>query len=84
AFVGAKVNQKWDTKKVQLILVILLIIEDCFIVYLMITNPCADLTNELKGLTGWKLAVFIAFDFKLGMLMSMGLGNYATYLIFFS
>ncbi len=84
AFVGAKVTQKWDTKKVQRILGILLIIAACFMVYRMITNPGADLTNEVKGLTGWKLAVGIAFDFMVGMLMSMGLGNYAPELIFFS
>ncbi len=84
AFVGAKVTQKWDTKKVQRILGILLIIATCFMVYRMITNPGADLTNEVKGLTGWKLAVGIAFDFMVGMLMSMGLGNYAPELIFFS
>ncbi|HEM4571760.1 TPA: sulfite exporter TauE/SafE family protein [Streptococcus suis] len=84
AFVGAKVTQKWDTKKVQRILGILLIIVACFMVYRMITNPGADLTNEVKGLTGWKLAVGIAFDFMVGMLMSMGLGNYAPELIFFS
>ncbi|WP_024410570.1 sulfite exporter TauE/SafE family protein [Streptococcus suis] len=84
AFVGAKVTQKWDTKKVQRILGILLIIAACFMVYHMITNPGADLTNEVKGLTGWKLAVGIAFDFMVGMLMSMGLGNYAPELIFFS
>ncbi|HEM5088966.1 TPA: sulfite exporter TauE/SafE family protein [Streptococcus suis] len=84
AFVGAKVTQKWDTKKVQRILGILLIIAACFMVYRMIINPGADLTNEVKGLTGWKLAVGIAFDFMVGMLMSMGLGNYAPELIFFS
>lgn len=84
AFVGARVTQKWDTKKVQRILGILLIIAACFMVYRMITNPGADLTNEIKGLTGWKLVVGIAFDFLVGMLMSMGLGNYAPELIFFS
>ncbi|MFI3056781.1 TSUP family transporter [Streptococcus sp. 2020WUSS084] len=84
AFVGAKVTQKWDTKKVQRILGILLIIAACFMVYRMITNPGAALTNEVKGLTGWKLAVGIVFDFMVGMLMSMGLGNYAPELIFFS
>ncbi|WP_449458261.1 TSUP family transporter [Streptococcus suis] len=84
AFVGAKVTQKWDTKKVQRILGVLLIIAACSMVYRMITNPGADLTNEVKGLTGWKLAVGIVFDFMVGMLMSMGLGNYAPELIFFS
>ncbi|MGT2711474.1 sulfite exporter TauE/SafE family protein [Streptococcus oriscaviae] len=84
AFVGARVTQNWDTRKVQRILGILLIIAACFMVYRMLTNPGADLTNEVKGLTGFKLLVGIAFDFMVGMLMSMGLGNYAPELIFFS
>ena len=51
---------------------------------LRLTNPGADLTNEVKGLTGLKLALGMVFDFMVGMLMSMGLGNYAPELIFFS
>lgn len=84
AFVGAKVTQGWDTRMVQRILGVLLIIAAGFMVYRMLTNPGADLTNEVKGLTGWKLLVGMAFDFLVGMLMSMGLGNYAPELIFFS
>lgn len=55
-----------------------------FMVYRMLTNPGADLTNEVRGLTGLKLALGMVFDFMVGMLMSMGLGNYAPELIFFS
>lgn len=84
AFVGARVTQTWDTRKVQRILGILLIIAALVMVYRMVSNPGADLTDEVKGLTGWKLLVGVIFDFFIGMLMSMGLGNYAPELIFFS
>lgn len=84
AFVGAKVTHSWDTAKVQRILGILLLIAACFMVYRMLTNPGADLSNEVRGLSGWKLLLGIVFDFIVGMLMSMGLGNYVPELIFFS
>ncbi|MFX4060133.1 sodium:solute symporter, partial [Streptococcus suis] len=61
-----------------------LIIAAGFMVYSMINNPGADLTNEVKGLTVWNLAVGIALDFMVGMLMSMGLVKYDPELIFFS
>ncbi|MEW4354237.1 sulfite exporter TauE/SafE family protein [Streptococcus pneumoniae] len=84
AFVGARVTQHWNTQKVQRILGILLVIAALFMVYRMVTNPGADLTNDVRGLSGWKLLLGIVFDFIVGMLMSMGLGNYAPELIFFS
>ncbi|HEL1612991.1 TPA: sulfite exporter TauE/SafE family protein [Streptococcus suis] len=84
ASVGARVTQHWDTKKVQRVLGILLIIAAGIMVYRMVTNPGADLANDVRGLTGWKLLVGIIFDFFIGMLLSMGLGNYAPELIFFS
>lgn len=84
ASVGARVTQNWDTKKVQRVLGILLLIAAGIMVYRMITNPGADLVNDVRGLMGWKLLVGIVFDFFIGMLLSMGLGNYAPELIFFS
>lgn len=84
ASVGARVTQNWDTKMVQRVLGILLIIAAAIMIYRMVTNPGADLANDVRGLTGWKLLVGIVFDFFIGMLLSMGLGNYAPELIFFS
>lgn len=84
ASVGARVTQHWDTRKVQRVLGILLIVAAGIMVYRMVTNPGADLANDVRGLTGWKLLVGIVFDFFIGMLLSMGLGNYAPELIFFS
>lgn len=84
ASVGARVTQHWDTRKVQRVLGILLIIAAGIMVYRMVTNPGADLGNDVRGLTDWRLLVGIVFDFFIGMLLSMGLGNYAPELIFFS
>lgn len=84
ALVGARVTQHWNTQKVQRILGLLLLIAAFFMLYRMLTNPGSDLTNEVRGLSGWKLLIGIVFDFIVGMLMSMGLGNYAPELIFFS
>lgn len=84
ASVGARVTQTWDTTKVQRVLGVLLIIAAGIMVYRMLTNPGADLTNDVRGLVGWKLLVGIMFDFFIGILLSMGLGNYAPELIFFS
>lgn len=84
ASVGARVSQDWDTRKVQRVLGILLLVAAGIMVYRMITNPGADLDNAVRGLMGWKLLVGIIFDFFIGMLLSMGLGNYAPELIFFS
>lgn len=84
AFVGARVTKNWNTQKIQRILGLLLIIAALFMAYRMATNPGADLSNTVRGLSGVKLLIGIVFDFIIGMLMTMGLGNYAPELIFFS
>lgn len=84
AYIGARFTQHWNTKMVQRILGMLLIIAAGFMIFRMLTNPGADLTDQVRGLVGGKLLLGILFDFIIGMLMSMGLGNYAPELIFFS
>ncbi|NEW61800.1 TSUP family transporter [Granulicatella sp. zg-ZJ] len=84
AFVGVRVTQHWNTSKVQRILGSLLLLAAFFMVYRMITNPGADLNDDIRGLYGINLLIGAIFDFGIGMLMSMGLGNYAPELIFFS
>lgn len=84
AYAGARVTQHWNTKMVQRILGTLLIIAAGFMIFRMLTNPGAGLTDQVRGLTGGKLVLGILFDFVVGMLMTMGLGNYAPELIFFS
>ncbi|EQA28806.1 membrane protein, partial [Streptococcus agalactiae MRI Z1-024] len=50
----------------------------------MITNPGAGISDSVHGLHGIWLFVGIVFNFIIGVLMTMGLGNYAPELIFFS
>ena len=52
--------------------------------YRMITNPGAGISDSVHGLHGIWLFVGIVFNFIIGVLMTMGLGNYAPELIFFS
>ncbi|WP_303974143.1 sulfite exporter TauE/SafE family protein [Streptococcus merionis] len=84
AFVGAHITKSWDTKQVQRILGFLLIVAACFMVYRFLTNPGTGLSEEIRGLSGIWLVIGMAFDFLVGLLMTMGLGNYAPELIFFS
>ncbi|AND80462.1 sulfite exporter TauE/SafE family protein [Streptococcus pantholopis] len=84
AFLGARLTKNWNTQKVQMVLGVLLIIAAFFMVYRMLTNPGADIANDIRGLSGIRLLIGIVFDFIIGMLMTMGLGNYAPELIFFS
>ena len=84
AFVGARITKNWNTRQVQRILGILLIIAAFVMVYRMITNPGAGISDDVKGLYGIWLLVGMVFDFIVGLLMTMGLGNYAPELIFFS
>ncbi len=48
----------------------------------MWTNPGADIVDSAHGLEGIWLAVGIVFNLIIGVLMTMGLGNYAPELIF--
>lgn len=84
AFVGARITKNWNTRKVQRVLGILLILAAFVMVYRMVTNPGAGISDDVRGLTGIWLLVGMVFDFVVGLLMTMGLGNYALELIFFS
>ncbi|EHJ52244.1 sulfite exporter TauE/SafE family protein [Streptococcus macacae] len=84
AFVGARLTKNWNTRQVQLVLGVLLIIAAFVMVYRMLTNPGENLSLTVRGLKGIWLLVGIVFDFVVGLLMTMGLGNYALELIFFS
>ncbi|MGT2666869.1 sodium:solute symporter [Streptococcus rifensis] len=84
ALVGARMTKSWDTRRVQKILGALLIIAAIIMVYRLITNPGEGLSESVQGLRGIKLIIGMVFDFCVGLLMTMGLGNYAPELIFFS
>ena len=84
AFVGSRITKNWNTRQVQRVLGVLLIIAALVMVYRMLTNPGAGISSDVRGLKGIWLLIGVVFDFIIGMLMTMGLGNYAPELIFFS
>lgn len=84
ALVGSKVTRNWNNRMVQRILGGLLIIAAGIMAFRMITNPGEGLDTSVTGLYGYKLLLGMLFDFVIGMLLTMGLGNYAPELIFFS
>ncbi|MFS1663629.1 TSUP family transporter [Streptococcus sp. zg-JUN1979] len=84
ALCGSRLTKNWHTPTVQRILGTLLIMAAAIMVFRMLTNPGANLDDSAHGLHGIWLLVGIAFNFIIGVLMTMGLGNYAPELIFFS
>lgn len=84
ALVGTRLTRNWKTSTVQLVLGTLLICAACFTVFRLITNPGDGLDDSVTGLTGIWLVIGIVFNFICGALMTIGLGNYAPELIFFS
>ncbi|MGT2929344.1 TSUP family transporter [Streptococcus dentasini] len=84
ALYGTRITKNWNEKLVQLILGSLLIVAALIMLYRMLTNPGNNLSNSIHGLHGIWLIVGVIFNFIIGILMTMGLGNYAPELIFFS
>ncbi len=84
AYVGTHVTKNWHAPTVQRVMSGALFIAVVIMIIRMITNPGADNALTVHGLHGWWLVLGIAFNFGVGILMTMGLGNYAPELIFFS
>lgn len=84
ALFGTRITKNWHTPTVQLILGTLLIIASGITVYRLWSNPGADIIASAHGLNGIWLIIGIVFNLIIGVLMTMGLGNYAPELIFFS
>lgn len=84
AFFGTKITKNWHTPTVQAILGILLITASIIMIYRIWTNPGSQIIHSQHGLHGVWLLLGIIFNFTIGILMTMGLGNYAPELIFFS
>lgn len=84
AFVGTRITKNWNTRQVQRVLGILLIVAAFIMVYRLISNPGASISESAHGLHGIWILVGVMFNFTVGILMTMGLGNYAPELIFFS
>ncbi|WP_278848483.1 sulfite exporter TauE/SafE family protein [Leuconostoc lactis] len=84
AYVGTHVTKKWHAPTVQRVMSAALFIAVVIMIVRMITNPGADNALTVHGLHGWWLVLGIVFNLGVGILMTMGLGNYAPELIFFS
>ena len=84
ALVGPLLTKNWNTRTIQRILGTLLIIAAFFIIYRLVFNPGSDNSTAIHGLSGIWLVIGILYNFIIGILMTLGLGNYAPELIFFS
>lgn len=84
AFVGTRITKNWNTLQIQRVLGILLIVAAFIMFYRLIANPGASISESAHGLYGIWILVGVMFNFTIGILMTMGLGNYAPELIFFS
>lgn len=84
AYVGTNVTKNWHAPTVQRVMAGALIIAVVIMIVRMIISPGSDNALTVHGLQGWWLFVGIIFNLGIGILMTMGLGNYAPELIFFS
>ncbi|MCT4376245.1 sulfite exporter TauE/SafE family protein [Leuconostoc suionicum] len=84
AYVGTHVTKKWHAPTVQRVMAIALLIAVIIMIVRIITTPGSNNSMGVHGLHGWWLILGIVFNFGIGVLMTMGLGNYAPELIFFS
>ncbi|MDC2806170.1 TSUP family transporter [Leuconostoc suionicum] len=84
AYVGTHVTKKWHAPTVQRVMAIALLIAVIIMIVRMITTPGSNNSMGVHGLHGWWLILGTVFNFGIGVLMTMGLGNYAPELIFFS
>lgn len=84
AYVGTHVTKNWHTPTVQRVMAGALFIAVVIMIIRMITTPGSNNALTVHGLHGWWLVLGIVFNLGVGILMTMGLGNYAPELIFFS
>lgn len=84
ALVGSRITRNWHTPTVQKVLAVTMFLAALVMIIRQITNPGENLSTAVHGLHGWMLCLGVVFNFILGNLMTMGLGNYAPELIFFS
>jgi uncharacterized membrane protein YfcA len=84
AFVGTRITANWPVRKMQRGLSIALALAAVFMFIRLVANPGATESLTVHGLHGWLLVLGITVNFGLGILMTIGLGNYTPELIFFS
>lgn len=84
ATLGTRITANWPVRKMQRWLAIALALAAVFMLIKLVTNPGQGESLAVHGLHGWWLLLGIFVNFGLGILMTIGLGNYTPELIFFS
>ncbi|CAM3040996.1 TSUP family transporter [Lactococcus hircilactis] len=84
AFFGTRITKNWNAKLVRGTLGILLIVAAIIMLLRLILNPGENLAENVHGLSLYWLIGGLFFNCGVGILMTMGLGNYAPELVFFS
>ncbi|MCM0599756.1 sodium:solute symporter [Periweissella fabalis] len=84
AYVGPNLTKKWNVQLIRIALGIALVIAAAIIIYRIFFLPVIVASNGAHGLHGWLLPLGVIFNFIIGNLMTIGLGNYAPELIFFT
>ncbi|MDR0297656.1 MAG: sulfite exporter TauE/SafE family protein [Streptococcaceae bacterium] len=84
ALFGSNLTKNWKTNRVRRVLGALLILATVIMVVRLVFNIGANVSESVHGLTLPWLIAGVVFNFVLGVLMTMGLGNYAPELVFFS
>ncbi|TYC49691.1 sulfite exporter TauE/SafE family protein [Weissella muntiaci] len=84
AALGTRITANWPVRKMQRWLAIALALAAVFMLIKLVTNPGQGESLAVHGLHGWWLLLGIFVNFGLGILMTIGLGNYTPELIFFS
>lgn len=93
AYIGPRITKNWNVKVVRRALAIILIVAAALVLVRFFVLPDLlediyqrfNIDNTATGLgTGGLLVVAIIFNFILGVLMTIGFGNYTPQLIFFS
>lgn len=84
ALVGTRITANWPVRKMQRGLSIGLALAALAMLIKLLTNPGHAEAMTTHGLHGWLLVIGLVVNFTLGILMTIGLGNYTPELIFFS
>ncbi|WP_057755930.1 sulfite exporter TauE/SafE family protein [Weissella kandleri] len=82
ALIGPRLTAHWDAQKIRRALAYMLVLAALVMIYNIFFLP--DPSVAKHALVGWQLWVGALFNFTLGILMTLGLGNYTPELIFFS
>ncbi|MDR0199685.1 MAG: sulfite exporter TauE/SafE family protein [Streptococcaceae bacterium] len=84
ALVGSNITKNWRINLVRRVLGTLLIVAAIIMIVRLALNIGGDVSASVHGLALPWLMAGVCYNFVCGLLMTMGLGNYAPELVFFS